>query len=137
MIVKPTGDYSILDMKHAYIAGFFDGEGCIGVYIHDKRYSTIQTMIKLDNTNKTPLQFVANMFGGLIHERTIYSERHKPCYTWKVTGVKAASILKDLLPYLLVKRERAALGIECTFASKERRIEIFNKMCELNKRGAL
>lgn len=133
MIVKPN-EYSLLDMKYAYIAGFFDGEGCIGVYRNGRYYNAF-LRIEIANVDRTSLQFVKSILGGSIIDKPPTSERCKMCYRWKLGGTLAAEALEKLLPYLIIKKERAILGIECVGVSMEHQSEIKIKMNELNRRG--
>jgi len=73
---------------------------------------------------------------------------HKPTWDTHTTGDTAYNILKSLLPYLIVKKERADIGIEyyekthpsprgrrLTKDELELREEYYQKMKILNKRG--
>jgi len=118
----------------AYIAGFFDGEGCVGVHT-DSRNMKPYLMIRANNTDRVNLQFLADKIGGHV-QKNPRSARRKPIYLWLACGVEAAMILSRLLPYLIDKKERAELGIECmTTPYMARKLEIVDKMRELNKKG--
>jgi len=122
-------DYSIIDMKLAYAAGLFDGEGCITPR-GAKQYYLLR--ITLVNTFEAPVDFMVNLFGGY----TSVSERVgcRPLHQWGITGMKAAEVLEKLLPYLIMKKERAILGIElgCLPFDSMRRREIASRIKELN-----
>ena len=92
-----------------YIAGFFDGEGTISstaTYYNNLR-------IGITNTCKAPLTFIMETLGGYIYEQkpTPIGRR---VYLWQLCGDKAATALEFLLPYLIVKKEEALLGIQLT-----------------------
>lgn len=118
---------NIDDRKLAYIAGFLDGEGCIysnGGYLS----------ICISNTVRAPLEFIEGEFGGNIDMR-IYAppNKRKPIYNWKMFGHNAAMVLQFLLPYLIVKKERALLGIQlATTSDKTRRNSIALELKRLN-----
>lgn len=128
--------YTFEDIRLAYIAGLFDGEGSVSVFKAGGQYACLSLRIQIVNTNITPLQLVVNMLKGTIHTYPYTPEQRMPCYRWRIGGVAAGFILEKLLPYLIIKKERAILGIEfvCT-TNQIRRLEIFNEMHELNKRG--
>ena len=128
--------YTFKEMELAYVAGFFDGEGYIGVRFRGREKS-IQLVIEAYNTIGTSIQFIASILGGTVHKRSDSKVENKPIYRWSLTGSRAAFALCMLLPYLVIKEERARLGIECVIASKERRLEILEEMHKLNKKGVV
>ena len=112
----------------AYIAGLLDGEGCI--QINGDKYSM---NINIRNTVKAPLEFVEGILGGSIH--SYLPKRGYICYTWRLCGAKAAIVLGFLLPYLIIKKERAILAIEfVSVPDKYRKDEIRLEMTVLNRR---
>jgi len=56
------------ELPHAYIAGFFDGEGTIGVY-KDKRNNNISLKSEIMNTNLEILKRIKSVFKGEIYIR--------------------------------------------------------------------
>lgn len=106
----------MLETEKAYIAGFLDGEGYIGISVHrrkDWKRPYYTTQINIYNTDIFVLQSMVENAGV----GTIYlghrKERphHKVIYVWRTTGIKAIELLKELLPYLRVKKEQAELAI--------------------------
>lgn len=94
----------------AYIAGFFDGEGCIRA-----NTKTSSLMIAASNTVKAPIEFIKKVFGGAIYERKYLREDTlsiKVVYRWVMQSEPAVEVLEMLLPYLIVKRKQAMLGIQ-------------------------
>jgi hypothetical protein len=96
----------------AYLAGLFDGEGCIRIS-KDKmgrsnpRYALI---ITVNNTNPIPLHFFKNRYGGSINTR--YFKSFKPIHSWTITSKNGQRFLEDVLDNLWIKRDEALLGIE-------------------------
>jgi len=120
-------DYDIDDKKLAYIAGFIDGEGCI--YSNGGYLGVI-----VSNTVRAPLEFIEGEFGGSISIH-IYAppNKRKPIYNWKIFGRSAAIVLQFLLPYLIVKKEHALLGMQLVMVSdKTRRNDIALELKRLN-----
>ena len=102
----------------AYLAGIFDGEGCI--VIHDRQWIT-KTGIKrigfypeicVASTNEWIIQQLKFAFGGNVYLRKKGTTRAQPIWAWQTTSKKATSCLKALLPYLRLKRRQAELAIE-------------------------
>jgi len=97
----------------AYIAGIIDGEGCIRAQIWESknklaRYNTIVTVEMVD---KTPLQFIQNLFGGRINKHTSKISERKLRWRWQVTGKEAEQLLVAVKPYLLTKKAQAEIGL--------------------------
>jgi hypothetical protein len=98
------------DLQVAYLAGFFDGEGCISVARTDSggTYSLIVTVSQMDGRDLEPF---AERWGGKIVEHRRERPR-KTYYQWGVGGSRALKCLQDLLPYLRGKREEALVAIK-------------------------
>ena len=95
----------------AYVAGFIDGEGNIGVS-YFKSTGTYYLHITVPQTHRKPLEVLLETFGGNIWNRPIpKNPKHKQQWYWRVTRKLAASVLNELLPYLVLKKEQAELGI--------------------------
>jgi len=124
-----TGDTALW----AYIAGFFDGEGSISIARTGKYYSL---RIVISNTNIEPLTFIKNILGGNIHAALPKNVKHKRYYNWYKCGKHAAEVLEILLPFLIVKRERAILAIEYNLSlDKWHKAQLINELSALNKKG--
>ena len=105
--VMSLTEYGISTEELAYIAGFFDGEGCITS--GGRRCSLA---ISASNTDKQPLEFIQRIFGGSIYECLPKKLKWSTVYNWRIGGAYALIVLESLLPYLIVKRRQALLGIE-------------------------
>lgn len=161
-------DLSNKELIYAYLAGFIDADGSITIVKTRCNYktktgikkSTAQYRVKLSahNCKIEPIQLLQKEFGGgkLRHKKTGKTKLHdnwRPCYEWIITNIQAATAIKVLLPYLLIKDEQARICIELndfkrTYSSGKRRWnKEFSEMCEqkfevwkqrcnvLNKRG--
>ena len=121
-------DYTILDMKLSYIAGFFDGEGCIT--IQDARYYNF--MMRACNNDERPIRFIQEILGGNVFEKQP-TEKRSRSYVWQCSGLVAAGVLEKLFPYLVCKKELARLGIELACAPVGHRKDIADKIYEINR----
>ena len=101
----------------AYIAGLVDGEGCITIAKrkngHHKEgkgrswyYSPIVTIA---NTDKRMVDFVVNCYKGWITKPKPQKSHYKQLYAWFIGGDRMKEFLKDILPYLIVKRKQAEI----------------------------
>lgn len=101
-------------MTPEYLAGFFDGEGSIGVY-SSKTYSgyyylRVQLVQKDGALARTLLNECVALYGGGISYLNSPS-RPSPGINWQLNGKKAANLLAVLLPFLVLKREQAIIAI--------------------------
>jgi hypothetical protein len=98
----------------AYAAGFIDGEGCIDFYT--RHYTCVMdtsvtikshSRIRVNNTNEEVLLWLQTKFGGSVFIAKT-NPKHKHQWTWQlVEERKVNNLLRLLLPYLIVKREKA------------------------------
>lgn len=92
-----------------YLAGIFDGEGNIDI-AHSKPSSTRREQYSLNVAfqQKLPLipNYLVSLFGG-----SIYRPRSR-AYFWHIHGAKAASFLRELLPYLRLKKHEAEVALK-------------------------
>lgn len=102
----------------AYIAGFIDGEGCISLA---KRGKYITPSLQISNTDYDILEWIGGFYGLKVYDK-IADRRptRKPSYRLAVFGDKAIQILKDILPYLRVKKEQAEVVLGLNRAASQR-----------------
>jgi len=106
----------MMQQELVYLAGLFDGEGCIHI---GKQ--------KPSRTNKWPahcLYVMVNMTdpigpicfykvaGGSLKQIKSPIQNRKPQWAWRITGVRAARFLRGVMQYLKIKRDQAILAIE-------------------------
>ncbi len=102
--------------EKAYIAGIIDGEGSIGIYKHRRPKSTkgytYENSLIVVNTNTILMNYLKEKLGGSIRERKKPKLNWKLSYSWQVYCNSCYSILKQILPYLQIKKKRTELSIE-------------------------
>jgi hypothetical protein len=109
------------EQKVIYIAGFFDGEGCIVINVNQTGYAYVQCII--GQRNPEPLELIKEVFGGGA-VRKVTAGKNGQHHSLNVNGYKAYTMLAELLPYLIVKRSQAELAIQFRIADEEERAEI-------------
>jgi len=94
-----------------YLAGLFDGEGCINISHRGVSRGTARTMLRvsLGNTHGALLDAIQQQHGGLI--RTLKG-RNKPVYVLVWSDLKAENFLRVIRDRLVIKRAEADLAIE-------------------------
>lgn len=88
----------------AYLAGFFDGEGCIT--IRKQKNNTLHSLaIEITQKGRIVLDWIEERYGG--HT----SQAWNGCYVWNLNAGKAKELLIRLYPYLVLKKEQAKYGV--------------------------
>lgn len=90
-------------LRLAYLAGFFDGEGCV--------YPRNGLQVSASQVDRRPLDMLQALFGGTIKTPALVEGRRQ-MYYWVRYGKPAAVALRALLPWLVVKREQVEWAIE-------------------------
>lgn len=149
--------------KLAYTAGLLDGEGCISIGKHTPTSGSpqYQLSVRVSQKDGSAIDFLSGNFGGSVNiqsqSKATFATGDKEkdwIYSWTVEGTKAIFLLKQVLPFLRLKKKQAELAIQFqqrktfgkkktkenqkTFASlPEHEIEIrekmFQKMKELKR----
>lgn len=90
-------------ISNEYAAGFVDGEGCINV---SSTRGTVFIRVLVVNTNKQVLELFKERWGGDICQNKHYNKSWKISYTWRVQYKACLSFLKDIYPFLIVKKQQ-------------------------------
>lgn len=94
--------------KRAWMAGFIDGEGWIGIgrQIRKNRPSTTyRTGLKISNTKIESLKLFKVRYGGII-------SKGKGAYQWYCPTISRKKLLTDIEPFLIIKRKQARLLLD-------------------------
>lgn len=130
---EPTFPH-LADIEKAYIAGLFDGEGCIHISLNKlssrakHRYHKLEIIIA--NTNKEILHYLFSTFGGRITQNSI-RKNQQTCFSWRMSTKEACAFLKIIYPYLKIKKQQADIAIhfqsEIQYTGKVISTDIYNK----------
>ena len=106
----------ITEELKAYLAGFTDAEGCIGIS-HSKGRNgfddNTQLVVQLTQCNPTVLEFIKTFTGGTSVTQKINenNKKHSNCSKLTLTGSKAFTFLNLIKDYCFIKRDQVNLGI--------------------------
>ncbi len=134
---------ALRDVDAAYLAAFIDGEGCI---ILARRTYGLSMRLHATNTDTSVLEWIAEITGtGQVLRQSRGNEKHNASYHWQVHGLAAASVLRQILPYIRIKRAQAELAIAAqgrmhrgrrrSQEDRDREQSDIEQMHRLNKRG--
>lgn len=124
----------------AYLAGIMDAEGSFS--IHKRNYKgngKYTSVARLSNTDQRVFPWLLERFGGymLVNEKT-NGNRNEGVWNMSNKNDKEKQILA-MMPYLVVKKERAILYLEwirnCRKMTDEQKHQIYSRISELNARG--
>jgi hypothetical protein len=103
----------------AYLAGFIDGEGCFFIGIFETKSKAgntalnYHTYIKICNTDQDVMKWIAKTFNGTNYNQFKSTDRarkfEKCVYNIQFTGQNLNNILKQIYPYLIVKRKHCEI----------------------------
>jgi hypothetical protein len=97
----------------AWLAGLFDGEGSI-VFVHKDR-PTPSARITICNTCRPLLERVQEVsgIGQIIVQRRAGQDNpnHSASWVWQTYSANARDLLAQMLPWLIVKREKAEAAL--------------------------
>lgn len=104
-------DFQLTEQELAYIAGFFDGEGSIGIN-RSKRQTWLEVCFA--NTDEPIIAWIYSKLGGRIRviDRSQKNPKWKKAFYAISSSARACKILRTLLPYLRVKKDQAEIAIE-------------------------
>jgi hypothetical protein len=103
---------SVADL--AYLAGLLDGEGSICI-LKRVRNGRIRHWLEISigNTDYEVLEWVRDTFGGHLSSNAQTNTEHShKVWRWRANTQEAAGILRDVTPYVRIKRAQVALAIE-------------------------
>jgi hypothetical protein len=121
------------DVEKAWLAGFFDGEGCITTYYHDKRLNKdgsprreLDVRLDISQVDRTPLDRIVFLTGvGKVKPKPrskIFKAQQG--YAWILNGASQIRVvLEEILPFTIVKTSqiRVALELLATYQHRGRR----------------
>jgi hypothetical protein len=131
----------------AYCAGFFDGEGCISLEevrpsvawcakhrVNREVYREHRLRcITVQKYDAAPLALLEKTFGGRVHNFADGQARHI------INGHEAVAMLAEMLPWLTVKRDQAAVSVrffDMTRADRAAAVHQLRAMKRHNKRSS-
>lgn len=137
---SPLTKYRVRDL--AYMAGFVDGEGCIGGHCYKERPYHPYVYLRVCNTDRGVLEWIKSLFGGWIQGKADHSApaHWKEAFIWCAHATDITPILRALVPHLKIKQRHAykAMAIRALILNKSEQDRIARGIDELklmNRRG--
>lgn len=105
----------VSEVRLAYIAGLFDGEGC--VFISRKKSSGVSPSfglhVSVSNCHHGILELLKRTYGGYVKHYVETRLNQRDWFTWQLSGGRmAASFLTNIRPYSIIKAEEIDVALE-------------------------
>ncbi len=121
----------------AYIAGFLDGEGAVGLYrCNTRKRFSYRLEVQLMQVDKRPLDLVKKHYGGSLSVRRHDNPKWQDCWHWMSADKTAERLLRDIYPYLIVKKERAEIALRFRDLPCLNNIDHINQITERSRERA-
>jgi hypothetical protein len=107
-----------------YMAGLFDGEGCIMIRVCKPTTKTTkkgfsdhtryQLYLTLNMTFRPIMEEIYREYGGKfsMNRHDLRNPNQRICFVWTITSQKAKAFLQRIYPYLIVKKTEAELALK-------------------------
>lgn len=153
--------YSEREFEIGRLAAYIDGEGTIGIarrkpWIEKRtgkrRRVSFSLRVSVANTDLILIEWLCQKFGGTFVKKRARNDRCKAEAEWVICGRNAFKLLREMNPFLIIKGERADVGIEfwekCSMKTTirnrggwredrmiQKQKEYYERMKMLNKKG--
>lgn len=98
--------------KVEYHAGFFDGEGSIGIYKNGSSVWHLRTQVTQNISVESTLLFeeLRSLYGGNLAQMKSAIYQRGAAYNWQLNGANAVAFLDIIRPHLRLKAEQADIA---------------------------
>lgn len=113
------------EAEWAYLAGLFDGEGCVTLRMtrkESRKSAYLEGNFTIVNTHEGVIDWLVATFGGKKFKSSKPRKAYwKQGYTWYCTPQQGCILLTKMLPYLRIKRAQAEVFIQAIALLKNNR----------------
>lgn len=110
----------MLKTQLAYIAGLMDADGYFTIkrntysvrVIKDCVNPTYSERVGIKQINNEAIEIIYNNFGGYYHIEKPSCENGKRLYALEIRNLKAHEFIKQIYPYLIIKKKQASILLE-------------------------
>ena len=132
------------DKNWSYLAGIFDGEGCVHIAkikAGEDNHTAYRLDVHITTTTEALAKWLLSTFGGVYYKIDMSKQNPKwnDAYRWMPKGKRnKETLFLGILPYLIVKREPVKLAIEFARLEgicPEKRRALYEACGKLTRRG--
>lgn len=119
--VKLVVRVDLVEFNLQWLAGFFDGEGSVGIYARNtdrsklfKYYVLVVSLAQSGPKGQKVLQYCQEKYGGTVYQQKTNKTQtiSKIMWKWNISADKAVLFLKDILPYTFIKSQQIKLSLD-------------------------
>ena len=88
-------------------AGIFDADGCLHACLRKEHPNTLQQQAIVAMTHRPAVEQFLERYGGSLTDHQPSRENRRRMYVWRAGSGDLENFLRQILPYLTVKREQA------------------------------
>lgn len=117
---------TLKETEVSYLAGLFDGEGCVAVYSRIGKSGSEQYSFqaKISNTERVLLLWVKDRFGGgVVKESGPPIGKRRQSYVWYACNANAERFFRLIRPYVQIKGPQIDLALSLREGFARRRDE--------------
>ena len=105
----------LTEVDKAYLAGMIDGEGCISIAVcHKKGRNYFRLILGIYNNDQDLIDWISDTLESIA--RTSYVHKRSRTFRWEASGSQAQVVLREMKPYLKVKKQQAELALAMSIA---------------------
>ena len=99
-------------LSKEYIAGLFDGEGHVSITESLRKGGNYpKLLIKITNTFLPVLEEIQLIYGGSFYKQPKAKDHYLQVHVLSLSVEQSKTFLKDILPFLVIKKDGAGLNI--------------------------
>ncbi len=141
----------ISETQKAYIAGMLDADGCVGISRRKSKSDAYEwdfaVRIVITNTNYDLIFWLKDVtgIGCAFKNKTAQKKNWNVVHRWQVVSNQAIELLEEILPYMIIKRDRAEkclnmphqghLGKKRSIEDYKKQTDLYYELKKINKRG--
>lgn len=121
------------ELEKAWLAGLFDGEGCISIYKREENKG-YRLEVSVVGTDLSIISSLVDLIGvGRYRTRPSRATKWRACGEYKVSGKSARPLLEAILPYTRIKTAEVELALELVACKYGERKPVYAKFRELRR----
>ena len=113
----------VTELEWAYLAGFFDGDGCVNIATRQQRKGIgpqHYLQIIFSQCNQPILEYWRERVNrGRVYRTAHPDNGHKQLYQWRMFDRDAEVVLRAMLPHLHIKRKEAQIALKFQRTKRE------------------
>ncbi len=110
-----------MEFDTRWIAGFFDGEGSVGIYARNtdrskllKYFVLVVSLAQSGPLGQKVLQYCQEKYGGTVYQQKTTKTQtiNKIMWKWNISADKAVVFLDEILPHTYIKTQQIKLSLD-------------------------